>query len=149
MKVLSLHASSTRGLPRPSVEEIDLRQNHGVIGDRKAGKSPNRQVLLVGVQTYDYLRENGLELPLGALGENIVLDFDPMVLPAQTQLEVGDALLELSLRCSPCAHLYDVWPQLRGIIAGRRGMLAKVLRDGKVGVRSAVMLNETPVTPKP
>jgi len=131
-RVLSLHTSAERDLPRPLVKSVNLIAGHGVEGDRKAGKRPDRQVLLVGVQTYEHLTAHGFSLPFGALGENMVLDFEVMGLEAGTRLEIGEAILEISLRCSPCAHLYQTWPGIQELLSGTRGMLARVLRGGTV-----------------
>lgn len=143
-KVLSLHASPERGLPRSPVAALRLLEGLGVEGDRKAGKRPDRQVLLLGQATYAYLAEWGLELPHGSLGENIVLDFDPMTLGLGSLLRVGEAVLQTSSPCSPCAHLYHVHPGLEGLISGRRGMLARVRQGGSVrlGDPAELMLGE-------
>lgn len=131
MKVLSLHASPERGFPRPEVESAELVSGKGVKGDRKAGKRENRAVLLMGQATYDHLKGIGLELPHGALGENIVLDFDPHTLEPGAQLRVEDTLLEISLYCTPCKTLRDRYGQdFPQRLGKRRGMLAKVLEGG-------------------
>ena len=133
MKVVSLHASSERGFPRPEVGFVELIEGHGIQGDRKAGKRENRAVLLIGQSTYDHLRDINRPLPYGGLGENMVLDFDPHLLEPGTQLKIGEVLLEISLYCTACKTLRDRYgedfPQLLG---KRRGMLARVLRGGKV-----------------
>ncbi|WP_036218578.1 MOSC domain-containing protein [Calidithermus chliarophilus] len=131
-RVLSLHAGPERGLPRPARESVCLVEGFGVEGDRKAGKRPDRQVLLLGQATYGFLASQGLELPHGSLGENVVLDFDPMGLEPGTRLQVGEAVLVVTLRCSPCAHLYAACPALEGLVGGRRGMLARVERGGSI-----------------
>lgn len=131
--VLSLHASSERGLPRPAVGEVRLIAGHGVEGDRKAGKRENRAVLLMGRATYEHLQTLDLWLPYGSLGENLVLDLDPHTLEPGSKLKVGQALLEISLYCTACKTLRDrygqVFPQMLG---RRRGMLARVLQGGRV-----------------
>ena len=93
MKVISLHASPERGFPRLSVDSVELLAGHGVRGDRKAGKRENRAVLLMGQATYDHLQSIGMLLPYGALGENLVFDFDPHDLEPGTLLEVGGAVV--------------------------------------------------------
>lgn len=131
--VLSLHASSNRGFPRPRVEEVKLIAGHGVEGDRKAGKREGRAVLLMGKATYDHLRSLGAELPYGALGENLVLDIDPHTLEPGSRLKVGEALLEISLYCTPCKTLRDRYGEdFPRRLGRRRGMLARVLEGGRV-----------------
>lgn len=133
MRILSLHASPERGFPRPEVKSAELVAGKGLKGDRKAGKRENRAVLLLGQATYDHLKSIGLELPPGALGENLVLDFDPHTLKPGTRLRIGDALLEVSLYCTPCKTLRDRYGQeFPQRLGKRRGMLAKVLLGGTV-----------------
>lgn len=133
MKVLSLHASPQRGFPRAALESAELIAGKGIRGDRKAGKRENRAVLLLGQATYDHLKRIGLELPVGALGENLVLDLDPHTLEPGTRLRIEDALLEVSLYCSPCQTLRERYGQdFPQRLGRRRGMLAKVLQGGTV-----------------
>lgn len=133
MKVLSLHASLLRGFPRPEVESAELVVGQGIRDDRKAGKHQNRAVLLMGQNTYDYLKSIGFDLPHGALGENMVLDFDPHTLEPGTKLRVGNSLLEISLYCRPCKTLRERYGQdFPQRLGKRRGMLAKVLEGGMV-----------------
>lgn len=142
-QVTGVFASLERGLPRPMQQHIELLVGHGVLGDRKSGKRPMRQVLLVGQSTYDLLAAQGIKLGAGALGENLLLLLDVMALPTGSRLYVGTAVLETTQACSPCAHLYQVYPQLKGLMAGRRGMLAQVALGGIVrpGDTVTVILN--------
>lgn len=133
MRVLSLHASPERGFPRPEVESAELVAGKGIKGDRKAGKRENRAVLLLGQATYNHLKRIGLELPSGALGENLILNLDPHTLEPGTRLRIGNALLEVSLYCTPCKTLRDRYGQdFPQQLGKRRGMLAKVLWGGTV-----------------
>lgn len=145
-RVISLHASPERGFPRAKVEQVSLIAGFGVQGDRKAGKRENRAVLLMGRASYDHLRDLGFELPYGSLGENIVLDSDPHILEAGSQLRIGQALLELSLYCTPCKTLRDRYGQDFPLQLGkRRGMLARVLQGGTVNLEDPVDLLGNPV----
>lgn len=143
-KVVSLHASPERGFPRPVVERVELLAGSGIAGDRKAGRREARAVLLLGQATYEYLEGIGLPLPYGGLGENIVLDVDPHSFEPGTPLQIGEALLEISLYCSACKTLRDRYgtdfPQLLG---RRRGMLARVIQGGSITVGDSVEIPST------
>jgi MOSC domain-containing protein YiiM len=139
-RVVSLHAAAERGFPRTRVEGVNLVAGYGIAGDRKAGKRENRAVLLVGQATYDHLNHQGLLLPYGSLGENIVLDGDPHSLTPGTQLRIGEALLEVSLYCMPCQTLRDRYGKAFVEQLGkRRGMLARVLQGGLIYPENEVL----------
>lgn len=139
LKVLSLHASPERGFPRPGVQAVKLIAGYGIEGDRKAGKREQRAVLLMGQATYHHLESLGFDLPYGALGENMVLDLDPHTLEPRTKLRVGEALLEVSLYCTPCKTLKDRYGQdFPQKLGRRRGMLARVLEGGIVRIGDTV-----------
>jgi MOSC domain-containing protein YiiM len=132
-RVISLHAGSERGFPRPQVEHIHLIAGFGLEGDRKAGKRENRAVLLLGRNSYDHLAALGLHLPYGGLGENIVLDGDPHTLEVGSLLAIGETLLEISLYCTPCKTLRERYGEdFPARLGKRRGMLARVLRGGPI-----------------
>jgi hypothetical protein len=48
-RVLSLHLGTGSGLPKPQVEALDLLAGFGALGDRHAGKDPDRALLVAGI----------------------------------------------------------------------------------------------------
>jgi MOSC domain-containing protein YiiM len=130
-QVLSLHVGERPGLPKTATEALQLVAGHGVVGDRHAGRDPERAVLVAGVESYRRAREAGIELPHGALGENLLLDLDPHPWVGR-RLEVGGALLELVALCPVCAALTRLDPRLPRLLYRGRGVYARVLRGGVV-----------------
>jgi hypothetical protein len=104
-RVLSLHLGTGSGLPKPQVEALDLLAGFGALGDRHAGKDPDRALLVAGIAAYEKAKRAGIHLPFGALGENLLLDLDPHLLPPGARLRVGEALLELTQVCTVCNSL--------------------------------------------
>ena len=140
-KVVSLHASPERGFPRPMVDKVELVVGYGIVGDRKAGKREARAVLLIGLATYEHLEGIGKPLPFGGLGENLVLDVDPHSLEPGTALQIGQAVLEISLYCSACKTLRDRYGSDFPLLLGRRrGMLARVIRGGLIAVGDSLQI---------
>jgi len=80
-RVLSLHLGTGSGLPKPQVEALDLLAGFGALGDRHAGKDPDRALLVAGIAAYEKAKRAGIHLPFGALGENLLLDLDPTGFP--------------------------------------------------------------------
>ncbi|TFU16739.1 MOSC domain-containing protein [Thermus tengchongensis] len=142
-KVVSLHLGLGSGLPKPQVKVLELVAGFGAKGDRHAGKDPDRAVLVAGLPAYDKAKEAGIELPLGALGENLLLDLDPHALPPGTRLRIGEALLEFSYVCTVCSSLSQFDLRLPKLLYGGRGLYARVLEGGLVRVRDPVRILAT------
>jgi MOSC domain-containing protein YiiM len=110
----------------------------GVEGDRHFGRHPDRAVLVVGSLTYALAGRAGIALPPGALGENLLVDFDPHQLAAGTPVQIGTVLLELTTVCTVCDSLSVFDLRLPKVLLGRRGIYARVVRGGMVRVGQAI-----------
>jgi len=130
-KVVSLHLGLGSGLPKPQVEVLELVAGFGAKGDRHAGKDPDRAVLVAGLPSYEKAKGVGIQLPFGALGENLLLDLDPHNLPPGTRLRIGEALLEFSYVCTVCSSLSQFDLRLPKLLYGGRGLYARVLEKRK------------------
>ena len=82
---------------------------------------------------------NQLDLQPGDVKENITTAglslYDQ---PAGSLLRVGNAVLRLTGPCAPCGRMDEIWPGLRGELAGRRGVLARVVETGEIQVGDAI-----------
>ncbi len=139
-RVVSLHLGREPGLPKPQVGELFLVAGHGALGDRHAGKDPDRAVLVAGLGPYEKAKGMGIELPYGALGENLLLSLDPHGLPPGARLKAGEALLELSYVCTVCNSLSQFDLRLPKLLYGGRGVYARVLQGGWVRVGDPVLV---------
>ncbi len=142
------------GVPKLPVDTVELVANTGVVGDyhsgpfvrhrslaRKTPTAPNhRNVLLVDTGIYRMLSDQGISLKAGQLGENVVVDgVDLMALPLGTQIEIGEALVELTEVRIPCAQLNEFHPGVLDAVSAKEGqdrptagMLANTVRGGKI-----------------
>lgn len=112
-----------------AVEAAEAKSGKGLVNDLSFGRS-RRQVLLIDIET---LKE--FDLSPGDVKENLTVEGLPFTeLAPKDRLEIGQALLEISGECSPCSMLDDIRPGLSAKINGRRGVLANVLRGGKLRV---------------
>jgi MOSC domain-containing protein YiiM len=153
--VVAVCKKAQSGIPKISVEAIHLLEGYGVEGDYHAGKFvrhrylarkdptvPNvRQVLIIDKIMLSYLAEQDIQLDPGMMGENLVLDgISVMDLPLGTQIEVGEALLELTEVRHPCSQLNGSHPQLLEAVeksgsepdSYNAGMMARILKGGWV-----------------
>ena len=132
-KVLQLYIApiGTSGI-RDSRNSLELKEDYGVVDDKFAGnpKKIERSVMIVGTKPYSMAKDVGIDLPDVALGENILLDFDPHTLQIGTVLEVGEALLEITAACTLCSHLTQYHKDLPKLILNHRGVYCKVIKSG-------------------
>jgi len=113
----------------------------GVHGDRHYGRSTDRALLLVPEASYDALREGGLDLPYGSLGENLVVSEMPAAgLAPGTRLDVGGVACEVVEPCPVCRSLAGVHPRLPKLAYGRRGVYLRVRDVGRLQRGDAVRI---------
>lgn len=118
-------------VPAPSIRLIE---GLGIEGDRHQKPNGSRQVLLMAEENCD-----AFGLSPGEVRENITTrGIDLQSLPAGTRLEIGEAALEITKDCEPCAFIDSLRPGLRAQMERRRGMLARVLRGGEICVGEAI-----------
>jgi len=111
------------------VKYVEVLENFGLVGDRHAITDSSRQVLLIELEA---LEELGLKP--GQVKENITTQgLSLMQLLPMQQLKIGSqVILEITQPCTPCHRMDEIRQGLFQEIAGRRGMLAKVVRGGEI-----------------
>jgi len=134
--VVGLFVSPGRdsGLSEPR-ERVSAIADHGLEGCAHANP-PRREVLLV---SKEHLEAVGVEP--GVIRENITVEgTDVESWPVGQRVQVGNALLEVTMVCDPCSRMEDVRLGLRIELEGRRGMLAHVVESGEIALGDAVEL---------
>lgn len=140
--VSAVSIRSARDLAPVRVDEARLIANVGMEGDMHADPLSLRQLLIAGVAAY-----SDLQLPEYTLRENLLVTFDTSKLRSGTLLRVGsEAVLWLTFQCEACGHLNNHRSDLSKAIGNRRGMLARVIRDGVIRPGDAVF-NLGPLLP--
>jgi MOSC domain-containing protein YiiM len=143
-----LFLAQAKGTPMMPVEQAVALEQRGLEGDRHAAKPAGgkRQVLLL-----DAAALQALDLPPGALKENIVIDGLPLESfePGQRLALGPEVVVELTMACVPCQRLNQLRPGLLKEAWGQRGQLARVIRGGTLRVGDAVeVLDVNPEAPK-
>ncbi len=124
--------------PMKSVDSAQMRSGYGIEGDRHAtseGVRTKRQVLLTDEET---LAKFGLSR--GDIRENITISgLEIHALDAGDRVSLGgDAVVEITGHCAPCARMDEIRDGLRVALEGQRGMLATVISGGAVSVGDEV-----------
>lgn len=112
----------------------------GVVEDKFYNKDTQRSVLIATVESYNLVRTYGIEMPLGYLGENILLDYNPYALEIGTQLKIGDTILEISQNCTICNHLAVIDVKIPTLLKNDRGIFAKVVSGGNINIQDKVYI---------
>jgi cyclic pyranopterin phosphate synthase len=129
-KIISLNISRHKGVNKEPVEQVELRENHGILGDAHAGDW-HRQVSLLAEESIDFMRNKGLELEPGAFAENITtVGLDLAALPIGTRLGNGQVVLEVTQIGKKCHHGCAIFKQVGDCIMPREGIFTKVIVPG-------------------
>ena len=144
-KVLELYISVKAQAHRSSKSTISLDQN-GVLKDKFYNTDINRSVLITSIQSYELATQNGINMEYGALGENLLIDYNPYHLTIGTQLQMGDVILELSQACTLCNHLSKIDKRIPRLLKDDRGVFAKVIQAGCIKKEDSVVLLTSSIT---
>ena len=122
--------SHNKGERKTPVPQVELRPNHGIVGDAHAGDW-HRQVSLLAKESIDKMRALGLDVDNGDFAENLTTEgIDLPRLPIGTQLRIGKALLEVTQIGKECHNRCAIYHQAGDCVMPKEGIFAKVLEGG-------------------
>ncbi len=133
--------SEKKGEQKHAVEEVQLRVNHGIVGDAHAGNW-HRQISLLGIESVRVLQEKiNFPLEAGAFAENILTEGMVLYqLPVGTKLKIGTALCEVTQIGKECHSDCAIRQKAGDCVMPREGIFVKVLEDGVVKAGDTVMM---------
>jgi MOSC domain-containing protein YiiM len=132
------------GIPKHPVERARVTAS-GLEGDRHRMRfhgGPDRAVCLLFDDEVRALVALGVPGAVpGAFGENVRIEgIDPRALASGDRLRLGDDVeLELSDVREPCRTLRKLDPRFPGLMEGRSGFLARVVREGVIAPGQRVL----------
>jgi MOSC domain-containing protein YiiM len=127
---------------RVSVERAALVEGRGIEGDLK-GTPGQRQLNIMRAEALAELAAQGRKTGPGEMGEQIVLaGLDPGHFAEGVKLRLGDsAVIEIGIPRTGC----DRFEYIQGIpkksVAGRLGVMARVIAGGEIAVGDAVQVS--------
>jgi len=153
-KVVSVNIGERRGAPKAPVQEAELREDWGLVGDVHAGPG-ERQVSLLALEAILRQREllrakgkscpkaHGVEIGPGAFAENLTTEgLSLSELPVGTRLRVGEAILEITKIGKECHTRCAIYKLLGDCVMPKEGVFARVVKGGKVRPGMEVVVYE-------
>jgi MOSC domain-containing protein YiiM len=121
-------------MPKRPVEQAFVGRD-GVARDKqrnlKYHGGADRAVCLYSRELYQWLAEQGVALDAGSVGENLTTaGIDLQTLRAGDRLRVGPCTIQITDVRIPCGQLAKWHPQLKQIITGHSGWVARVIEEG-------------------
>ncbi len=141
-RVLAVCISTKKGEKKRPVDEIQLKLDHGIVGDAHAGNW-HRQISLLANESVDKMREKGLTLEAGDFAENILTEGIALrTLPVGTRLRVGKALLEITQIGKECHSDCEIKKKVGICVMPAEGVFAVVKEEGTVKAGDTITIEE-------
>ena len=139
-QLLAVCISKNKGERKTPVQEVKLRQDHGIVGDAHAGNW-HRQVSLLAKESIDKMRALGLDVDNGDFAENLTTEgIELPKLPVGTRLQIGDSLLEVTQIGKECHNRCAIYYQAGDCVMPKEGIFAKVLKEGTLRPGNAITI---------
>jgi MOSC domain-containing protein YiiM len=130
--VLAVCISEKKGERKKPVESVELRENHGIVGDAHAGDW-HRQVSLLAQESIDKMRALGLDVNAGDFAENLTaVGIDLVSLPIGSRLQIGETLLEVTQIGKECHTRCAIFYQAGDCVMPKEGIFVKVMAGGVI-----------------
>ena len=127
-EILHLFQCLAHGEPMREFEEVFAVENKGFQHCIHGRSGSARQVLVMDLET---LEEFGIAP--GRVRENITTRGIALgTLPLGQRLRAGEVLLEVTKPCEPCHQMDEIRQGLQEAIRGRRGLLCRVVKPGRI-----------------
>lgn len=134
--IVSLNISLKKGEQKVPTEQMELKVDHGIVGDAHAGDW-HRQISLLADEDVETMRGNGIELNPGDFAENITTrGIDLCQLPVGTRLFIGETEVEVTQIGKECHQGCAIFQAVGDCVMPRKGIFAKVIKEGRIDSES-------------
>jgi len=129
-EVVAVCISAEKGQRKTPVAAVELKENHGIVGDAHAGEW-HRQVSLLATESIAKMRALGLDVDSGDFAENITTrGIDLVTIPIGTRLALGEAIIEVTQIGKECHTRCAIFYQAGDCVMPKEGIFARVLKGG-------------------
>jgi len=131
-QVVAVCISEKKGERKIPVPSVELREEHGIVGDAHAGEW-HRQVSLLAHESIEKMQRMGLTVDSGDFAENITTSgIELFSLPVGTRLTIGETLLEVTQIGKECHTRCAIFYQAGDCVMPKEGIFVRVIRGGTV-----------------
>jgi len=127
--VIEMFYSTSNGRVGTTALSLDTK---GVLEDKYYNKNTDRSVLITSLDSYKLAKKHGVDAAYSALGENLLIDYNPYHLKPGARLQIGDLVLEISQNCTLCNSLAKADAALPKLLKDDRGIFARVIKGGTI-----------------
>jgi MOSC domain-containing protein YiiM len=139
-KIVAVSVSAGKGERKTPVAAVELRENHGIVGDGHAGEW-HRQVSLLAMESIEKMQRLGLKVTAGDFAENITTTgIDLPSLAVGARFALGGTLLEVTQIGKECHTRCAIYYQAGDCVMPKEGIFAKVLQGGVVRPQDTIRL---------
>lgn len=139
-EVVAVCISENKGERKKPVPQVELRVDHGIVGDAHAGNW-HRQVSLLAQESINKMRVLGLDVTTGDFAENITTSgIDLVSLPVGSRIQIGETLLEVTQIGKECHTRCAIFYQAGDCVMPKEGIFAKVIKPGSIRPGSGICL---------
>ena len=123
------------------VDAVEAKTQHGLTGDRYAGRSGNRQVTLIQTEHLPVIASTlGIEsVDPAQLRRNICVSGINLLALKDKQFQIGDVILEYTGLCHPCSFMETTFGDGGyNAVRGHGGINARVIQSGVIKIDDTV-----------
>lgn len=130
-RILAVCISEAKGTQKHPVDRIEMKVDHGIVGDAHAGNW-HRQISLLGKESVQKVQAHiDFELKPGDFAENVLTEGLVLYeLPVGTKIKIGTALCEVTQIGKECHFNCAIREKAGDCVMPREGIFAKVLEPG-------------------
>jgi MOSC domain-containing protein YiiM len=140
-RVIALYITTTESNEQIQKNELQVDEE-GILLDKHYGKDLDRSILVTSLDSYRLVEKEGIKIPQGALGENLLIDYNPYALPVGAQMQIGSAVVKISQDCTMCKHLSSIDRRVPKLLKDDRGIFVNVVKPGWIKVGDEIFLLE-------
>ena len=141
-EVTAVCISERKGTRKHTVPFIEVKKDHGIVGDAHAGNW-HRQISLLADESVDTMRGKGVELQPGDFAENILTRGLALnTLPVGTVLRVGETRLQVTQIGKECHNDCEIRRLVGTCVMPTKGIFAIVQDEGTIRPGDTISVEE-------